>query len=82
MLRNREGRTVKIQNCVAILTPIPVRGRSELIVVSILVAIEASRIFHLVNGIFPGWNMAFRTLHGNMFAAQRVPGRVVLLHPE
>lgn len=82
MLRNREGRAMKIQNCMAILTSIPVWSRSELVVVSILVAIEASRIFHLVNGVFSGREMALPALHRNVFAAQRIAGRVVFLHPE
>ena len=76
------GGTVKIQDRMAAFAAILVRRGGKLVVMRILVAIGAGREFHLIDRVFTRRQMAFPAFDGNMFAAQGVCGRVVLLHAE
>lgn len=82
MLRNRKSGAVKIQNGVAILAFVQIRGGGELAIVRILVAVRAKREFHLVNGVLASGQMALVAGHGDVLALQGIFGGVMLFHPE
>jgi len=65
---DRVRRTVPVLNRVAILAAILKSFASELAIVCVFVAIRTRRKFNFVNRIFPGWDVAFRAVHLNMFA--------------
>lgn len=67
-----KDRTVEVSNGMALFATILVRFARKLFVVRILVAIEASREFHLVNCTFAGGQVTFRAFHFGMHPLQRI----------
>jgi len=82
VLRNGEGRTMKVFYSVAILATILVGSSGKLLVMRILMAIRASRELHFVECVLAGWRVAFVASDGRMFSLERVMRRRVLLYAE
>ena len=82
MFGDGKSGTVEVQDGVTALAFIQIRRRCKLIVVGILVAIRASREFHLVNRVFPRGQMAFSAFDGDVLTLQRVIRSVVFFHAE
>jgi hypothetical protein len=80
MVSDRKRGPVKILDGVATLTPVLIRGRSKLPVVSVLVTILAGGEFHFVNRILARGRMAFRALNGSVFPEQGILRRCVFFH--
>ena len=58
MLRNRVRGSLPIYGCMTVFTPMRIRGCSELIIVSILVAIRTGRKSQFVNRVLARRNVA------------------------
>lgn len=82
MFGDSKSGTMKVQDGVTALAFIQIRLGCKLIVVSIFMAIRASREFHLVNRVFTCGKMAFAAFDCDVLALQRVIGSVVFLHTE
>lgn len=79
---NREKRALKALHVVAVLAAIIVWRTGKLPVVHVLVAVGATGELHLVNGVLPGGNVAFRAFNGGMFSFKRIARSLVLLDPK
>ena len=64
---------------VALLATVLIGSGHKLLVMLILMAIGASREFYLVEGLLPGWRVAFIAIDSCMFAFQSVFRRGVFL---
>lgn len=74
--------TMEIDDGMAVFAAIVVWRGGELVVVSVLVAIEAGGEFHFVDGVFARGNMALGAFHLYVFSLERIAGRVMFLHAE
>lgn len=82
VLRNREGRAMKVSYRVAILATILVGCSGELLVMGVLVAIRAGREFDFILSVLARGCMALLARDGRMFSLQRIVRGGVLFHAE
>jgi len=79
VLGYRKGRAVEVLYGVALLATVLIGSGRKLFVMFILMAICASREFYLVEGVLPGWHVAFIAIDSCMFALEGVFRRGVFL---
>jgi hypothetical protein len=82
VLRGRECRAMEILDRMAVLATILVRRRGELLVVGVLVAIQALRELHLVEGILTRRNVAFFAGNARVLSFQRIVRSRMFFHAE
>ena len=82
VLGDCECRAMEIDHGMTRFAAIVVRSGGKLIVVRILVAIGASFKFNFVDGVFARGSVALRAFHLDVFAFERVAGRVVFFYAE
>lgn len=80
VLCNRERRTVKIFDDMAVLATILVRRCGKLLVMGVLVTIHAGREFDLIDSVLARGRVAFLASDSCVFSFQRIVGGRVLFH--
>lgn len=78
----RVDRPVVVLNGMARFAAILVSRTGELAIMLVLMAIEARRKFHLVDGVSCCRNVAFRARHADVLAFERIVRRLVFLNAE